>query len=104
MAPTLRATKLTRLRTVSQEMLALAQVQDWDALAKLETERSTLMNDIFSVPFAPAEAGAAAVLIREVLDLDARVVEFVTAHRRELGAQLGQLARGRNAHLAYTEA
>ena len=83
----------TNLHALSRQMLELAKRQEWESLAQLETERTSLLAKISTkyVGLAPAEISAIATCIREIQDCDKEILDYVTpwqAHAAKLLSHL----------------
>lgn len=93
-----------KLIELTQNMLAAAERGDWDRLAMLEAERSRLVAACFESSPAGVNATAMVGCIRQMLELDRRVIAIAENGLRDIAGEIAALDRGRRAHRAYGEA
>jgi hypothetical protein len=92
---------INRLRSLSTEMLELAQAGVWDTVPERESQRRVLLEELFQTAppadLAPQlEAAARAVLVS-----DAELLKLAQAEREQLSDHLKSLSQGRRALQAY---
>lgn len=85
------------LLELSRKMLVLAKRQEWELLAQMESERTSLLTTIpvKQSPLAPAESAAIAATIRQIQDCDREVLEYVTPWREHAATLLSRLEPSR---------
>jgi hypothetical protein len=93
--------RINRLRSLSTEMLELAQAGQWDTIPERESQRRVLLEELFQtappVDLAPQLETAA----RAVLASDAELLKLAHAEMDQLGEQLKSLGQGRRVLQAY---
>lgn len=90
-----------RLLDLTQAMLAAAEQRDWDRLAGLEAERSRLIAACFDPTRPHSNAATVVGCIRQMLDLDRKVIAIAEDGLRDIAGEIADLERGRRAHRAY---
>ncbi len=93
-----------KLLELTQAMLAAAEQRDWDRLAGLEAERSRLIAACFGPARPLADTTAMVGCIRQMLDLDRKVIAIAEDGLRVIAGEIADLERGRRAHRAYGDA
>lgn len=88
---------------VSHAMAARADARDWDTLMEMEAGRRQLLAAFFATAPAMEEAAALAADLRELLDIDRRVMAQVQEARDDIGEALRSLNTGRQANQAYAK-
>lgn len=88
----------------TREMLAQAQRGEWEAVMGLQAERQQRLEAYFSTPVPAELAENVAAGIREMLELDRRVMELGRKGMDELARNMNGLRTGRRAQQAYTGA
>ena len=91
------------VKTLSEEMLALARADDWEAVAEREQRRRDLIENLFAQPLPPAFASRVECCIREVLASDEALTVLGQGKLGALAQQLEKLTLSRKACLAYTD-
>lgn len=86
---------------LSRRMLEDAGKGDWDRTAQLQAQRQQLMNDYFVTPVPEAEAGVVASGIREMLDIDRKLIEHSKQAMNGLSSDLKKINKGKHASRAY---
>lgn len=84
-------------------MLDRAQVGEWSTLTELEQQRRKALKKFFSQPQAMAEAQQLRQDIRQLQEIDERVMSLVGAEQERSKTRLAQFSNGRRAHAAYTQ-
>ncbi|MCB1786278.1 MAG: flagellar protein FliT [Chromatiaceae bacterium] len=84
---------------MSRRMATLGDAGDWDAVIALEPERRMLLEKAFAT-HAPADEFVAS-RVREILDLDKRLMARSVEARDRIAAELGRSNQGRRATSAY---
>lgn len=89
------------LRSLSVEMLELAQTGQWDAVTEREVQRRALLEELFQTAPPADLAPQLEAAARAVLASDARLLELAQAERDQLSEHLKSLGQGRRAMQAY---
>ncbi|MSQ67328.1 MAG: hypothetical protein EXR83_03915 [Gammaproteobacteria bacterium] len=94
--------ELVRIRTLGEQMLAAAAVDDWSQVLSLDDERHALLAALPPAAFARRESAA-----RPVLEGALEVTEILLRRARDAqAAQVGELAamqRGQRGAAAYLD-
>ena len=98
-----RKQQLSKIITLSREMLALAEENAWEQVAELDSQRRSLVLQCFQAPTQKQDSAAVAAVIREVLSLNQQVSEMGKAFRQQLGNEIHTNQVGRTARLAYRD-
>ena len=85
----------------TQEMFTLAQRQEWQALARLETDRSMLLDSLFNHPGLPQMLAKLASILRQIIELDQKTIALGTEAKDALKNEMRLLAQGKKAVDAY---
>ena len=93
--------RINRLRSLSAELLALAQAGQWDAVTEREVQRRALLEELFQTAPPADLAPQLEAAARATLDSDARLLELAQAERDQLSEHLKSLGQGRRAVQAY---
>jgi isoleucyl-tRNA synthetase len=97
-------TFLDNITVLTNQSIALAQEESWDALIQNENERRTMVAEMEPVldelDSLPDDARAQ---LEELIRLNERLSEICVSRRSELAANIKQVATGRQASKAYTE-
>ena len=92
------ATVVLRL---SQKIAELASRQEWQSARKLEVERHTAMQELFSHPDINGALPSMTSILHEVMQLDAEVIIKGESELKEMSSQLNDLGKGKRAVNAY---
>ncbi|MBK1722641.1 flagellar protein FliT [Thiocystis violacea] len=85
---------------LSEAMLECAHAEDWDAFARLETQRDHAIRTAFAPPLElPAERFEAKVRI--IQEMDEKLVAVSRQHRNGLQQEVLTLVRARKSARAY---
>jgi hypothetical protein len=84
---------------LTREMADLGDSGDWEAVIDTESRRRRLLEQAFATR-APVDDDLARQ-VREILDIDQRLLEQSRRARDEVAGLLGQATRGRAAASAY---
>ncbi len=90
-----------RLLALSQDMLAAAHGQQWEALAAAQHARDALLRAAFAGPVAEQEAEPVAACILELQRLDRELLALIEAGREDIARQLRELRGGREGAETY---
>lgn len=91
---------IIRLRGLTEDLLDRAQSGDWDTVVAIEAERRPLLYSVFGA-VAPGQHVQHQALLNEILTANREIMRLAQSRRDELGGQLRQLGKGRNALKAY---
>ena len=86
---------------LSQQIANLASKQEWQAARKLEVERHTAMQNLFSHPDINEALPSMTSILHEVMQLDAEVIIRGETELHEMSTQLNELGKGKRAVNAY---
>ena len=86
---------------LSQKIADLAQRQEWQSARKLEAERHTAMQELFSHPDINDALPSMTSILHEVMELDAEVILKGESELHEMSSQLNELGKGKRAVNAY---
>ena len=87
----------------TEKMYTLAEQQDWEALEELETERSQLLDTLFSHPALPGMLSKLANTIRLIIELDQKTISLGKNARNALKNEMRLLVQGKKAVDAYLD-
>lgn len=87
--------------SLSEQLHALAEAEEWDALLTLYPQRDELLQAFFAQPVAEHEAAFLREAIPALQAQDQALMARCAASRDEAAQQLGRLSQGRKAEAAY---
>jgi uncharacterized protein with PhoU and TrkA domain len=88
--------------TLSQQMLAYAEKDQWEEVVKLETGRDTLVEQALATSPSGAEnINEVRLAIQEMLRMNALITERLSAYQDSVAGQLQSIGTGREATKAY---
>lgn len=96
-----RNAQLALIKAMTQKMLQLAKIQQWENVSKLEAERSDLIYTFFEVAPAVAEAESVAHTILEVLAADKEIIALSSSEQQNILQNSQKINRGKQASQAY---
>lgn len=96
-----RNTQLDLILALTDKMLELAQVEQWESVSKLEEERSRLIYTFFEVSPSVDEAEAVAEVIMKVLAVDKRLIAMSQVEQQQIIKASQTIKRGQQASKAY---
>ena len=85
----------------TEQMFALAQRQEWAALAQLEADRSMLLDSLFNHPGLSQMLAKLATTLRQIIELDQKTIALGTEAKDALKNEMRLLAQGKRAVDAY---
>lgn len=90
---------------LSKQSIALADAEDWDAFADIETQRQSLMRKVTveSSSLTTTEIVALREAMQQMITMNKEIEQRCIQHRSQLGSELQNLRQGSKAHKAYTE-
>ncbi|HEY4732256.1 MAG TPA: flagellar protein FliT [Gammaproteobacteria bacterium] len=97
-----REQQLSYILSLTIEMYERATRNDWDAVIRLESQRTVLIADYFSSPVSDQEVPAVAGNITKVLEIDKRLIELGDNECHQLRENLQKISRGKHALKVYT--
>ena len=86
---------------LSQKIAELAKRQEWQSARKLEAERHTAMEELFSHPDINDALPSMTSILHEVMQLDAEVIIKGESELQQMSIQLNELGKGKRAVNAY---
>ena len=86
---------------LSQKIAELAKRQEWQSARKLEAERHTAMEELFSHPDINEALPSMTSILHEVMQLDAEVIIKGEYELQQMSIQLNELGKGKRAVNAY---
>ena len=92
---------INRLRSLTAEMLELAEAGQWDAVTEQENQRRAVLETLFETSPPADLAPQLEAAARAVLSSDARLLKLAQAEREQLREHLQSLGQGRRALQAY---
>lgn len=96
-----RNTQLELIPALTDKMLELAQQQQWEAVGKLEEERSRVIYAFFEVSPSVDEAEGVAAVIMKVLAADKKIIALGNAEQQKVLKESRMIKRGQRASTAY---
>lgn len=88
---------------LTQNMLQVAQAEDWQTLASLEETRQNLIATLFAQPLFGVRAMGVADAIRAVLAMDQKIIALSEAGRQQAADGMRQLHQAHRAMHAYDD-
>ena len=105
--------QLQRFQEISQQMLVLAESNDWEQLPELEIEREKLMLCFFEEPSAaqdfvlaelsPQDSMQVEQAINHVLSINDKITSLAEKEKVSIGSQMRGLKKRQNVHSAYMQ-
>ena len=96
-------TVFDKVHSLSESMFAACKSADWNQLAQLESQRSTLMFQVFDNSDAPVAASQGIrAMIEMVLNVDKEIMAICAAEAEDCKVELATFSQGRKAVAAYT--
>ena len=87
--------------SLSQQISKFAQSQDWQSARKLEEERHSAMQELFTHPDINEALPSMKSILDEVMLLDAQVIIKGETELQQMSTQLNELGKGKRAVNAY---
>jgi hypothetical protein len=95
-------TRFNAVIELSGDMLKSALIEDWDQVIALESQRDTLIMDLFAEPLTlPPDVVAEKIQI--ILDINQQLLEYGKRHRDELQQEMLKLFHGKKSVQLYQE-
>lgn len=94
---------LSALIAISMQMLASAQLQDWERVDAAEHDRRELLDALFRTPPRDDQTELWAATIRRALDINAQVIAVVRERKQHTAGELSVLRRGRRGQAEYAK-
>lgn len=95
--------KMQQFFTISQQMLALAEKNQWEQMAALESERKQLMTAFFENQLSEMPAAKLSQLIQDVLLINEKIEHRAEQEKETIGQNLYALKQKQNVHSAYLQ-
>ena len=89
---------------VTEEMMRVAEQEDWPRVTALESNRQGLIAAAFASPVPPADAAAVGAVISRIHALNQDLLSMGSRGRDQLAGALDNMAKGRRARSAYAGA
>lgn len=86
---------------LSRNMRQRAGQMDWSAFASLESERQSVIEQLFEHPDMPHALYSISHLLQEVIDIDRESIALGEAEKKRLGDYLGTRKQARQAMKLY---
>lgn len=86
---------------LSKKIAELALRHEWQSARKLEAERHTAMQELFSHPDINEALPSMTSILHEVMRLDAEVILKGESELQQMATQLNELGKGKRAVNAY---
>ncbi|NOY62782.1 MAG: flagellar protein FliT [Gammaproteobacteria bacterium] len=86
---------------MSQEMLALAESEDWSAVSDIELKRHTLIEHYFSTTTSHCDKQNVIRFIQQVLQIDKQIAQLGAVYRNKQRGKLQTLNKSRKAVNLY---
>jgi len=86
---------------LSKKIAELAHRHEWQSARKLELERHTAMQELFSHPDINEALPSMSSILHEVMQLDAEVIIKGETELQQMASQLSDLGKGKRAVNAY---
>ena len=96
-----REDQLSEIRSLTSRMLELSDAESWAEIADLEASRSHIIHSFFDEAPTVDEAPTIASTIKEVLDVDRRIIERGEAARSAVVSEMRGVSKGFRAVQAY---
>jgi len=96
-----RLTDLDAIASLTDLMMARAEVGDWEALSELQHERDEALRVCFAAPLTEADAATAGVKIHQLLKQNEMLVAEVTQAKRSLAQDMQRTRRDVKAVSSY---
>jgi hypothetical protein len=92
---------LQKILQFSQQMLQLAEAEEWEELVELEAERRQLIAATFPLTAKQAAIPSTVTDLEQIIELDHQLMGLCSKARRKIGSVLGKINKGRQATTAY---
>ncbi len=95
--------RLSQIVAMSREMLKCAQMDDWQQLILLESERGHLLTEFFHTAVNEEESADVASSIKLIQALDKKTMRYVKSEYESVSDELKKLNKGRRVSNAYLQ-
>ncbi len=95
---------LSAALAVSEEMVVVANGEDWSRLLELQSKRHDLIRSAFAKPIPSADAHSVAAVVARIQGLNQSLIALGNRRREKLAGALSTLSTGRRARSAYAGA
>ena len=99
-------TKNTQLQTAihcSEAMLKDAEAGNWDKVMDIESQRSELLEKLFSTPYQGNNVIEMDEKIRKIIDINKELEALTLKQRDDSGRHIASINKGRRAVSAYAQ-
>lgn len=93
--------QIQRLRSLSLEMLELAQANEWEIVTEREAQRRILLDELFQSPPPALWIPPLKEAVQITLTSDAQIQELARTEMAKISGNLRALRQGRRALSAY---
>lgn len=93
---------LEDLRAISEQMLKEAESGAWEAVERLEADRQSMMQDLFSGPIPGEVADQVATRLQELIAVNEQVMGLIKHRRDDVAQIVRSVQTGKRAKRAYT--
>ncbi len=95
--------RLNQAVAISRKMLKCAQMEEWQKLILLESERSQLLSEFFRESVNESESTDVAFAIQLIKSLDKKTMQHVRVEHESVSNELKKLNKGRRVSHAYLQ-
>lgn len=98
----MRSAELQGIVAMTRTMLAKAQAGEWAQVMRMELERQERVQAFFAIEVPEEENERVAQAIREILEMDRRMIDLGHQGQDALSRKINDLQAGRRAKQAYS--
>lgn len=91
----------TSIIDISNRMWILAQDDEWEQIAKLESQRQNLIKNFFAIPVSLEESNTVRDGIHKIVRIDKQIITKGKEHKEKIGYKLKDFRTGKKALNAY---
>ena len=95
--------ELEQFKEISQKMLALAQVNNWEELPVLEIQRKSIIESFFSENTSEQDVPQVEKMIQDVLLINSKITGLAEKNKISIGLQRQNIKKRQNVHSAYLQ-
>jgi len=81
------ASELAQVLLITEEMLALAQKDSWDAITELEQRRREMLSNCFSRPIPPNQGNAFSEALAAMLHMNEEMIGLLEAAKKNVAVK-----------------
>lgn len=97
-----RTQQFQQIIAYSRDMLTLAQENEWERVAELDSQRRALVMQCFQFATSDRDAPAVATAIKEILSLNQQVADLGAQQQAAVGGHIRTQKLGQTARQAYS--